>query len=104
MCGIAGVRLGNEQVDRRVLAAMVDRMEHRGPDGEGLWTDGEIGLGMRRLAIVDLEGGDQPLANEDGNVRVVFNGEIYNHRILRDELSSRGHSFRSKTDGEVIPH
>jgi asparagine synthase (glutamine-hydrolysing) len=83
---------------------MVAAMEHRGPDGEAVWLGGDVALGMRRLAIVDLEGGQQPLKNENGSVRVVFNGEIYNHRNLRDELVSRGHRFASDTDGEVISH
>jgi asparagine synthase (glutamine-hydrolysing) len=104
MCGIAGVRSPGRAVDRAVLEAMLAQMHHRGPDGEGLWVDGEIGLGMRRLAIVDVAGGQQPLANEDGTVKVVFNGEIYNHEELRALLRARGHTFTSDTDGEVIPH
>ncbi len=79
-------------------------MAHRGPDGESLWLGGEVALGMRRLAIVDLPGGTQPLRNESGDIYAVFNGEIYNHTALRADLSSRGHWFRSRTDGEVIPH
>src|SRR4051795_2639409 len=104
MCGIAGIRSPGEAVDRGVLDGMLAQMHHRGPDGEGKWVDGEIGLGMRRLAIVDVEGGQQPLLSEDGAVKVVFNGEIYNHRELRELLSGRGHAFTSETDGEVIPH
>jgi asparagine synthase (glutamine-hydrolysing) len=104
MCGIAGVRTPGSAVDRSVVAAMLAQMHHRGPDGEGLWVDGDVALGMRRLAIVDVEGGKQPLVNEDGAVKVVFNGEIYNHLELRELLRGRGHSFTSDTDGEVIPH
>jgi asparagine synthase (glutamine-hydrolysing) len=79
-------------------------MHHRGPDGEGLWVGDGVALGMRRLAIVDVAGGDQPLVNEDGSIRVVFNGEIYNHLDLRGPLAAGGHRFASETDGEVIPH
>src|SRR3954447_625246 len=104
MCGIAGIRTPGSAVDPEVVASMLAQMHHRGPDGEGSWVDGETGLGMRRLAIVDIAGGRQPLANEDGTLKVVFNGEIYNHAALRRLLGDRGHSFRSETDGEVIPH
>jgi asparagine synthase (glutamine-hydrolysing) len=83
---------------------MLAEMHHRGPDGEGLWVEGETGLGMRRLAIVDVAGGQQPLCSEDGAVKVVFNGEIYNHGELRAGLAQRGHVFASETDGEIIPH
>jgi asparagine synthase (glutamine-hydrolysing) len=104
MCGIAGIRTPGRAVDPARVAVMLAQMHHRGPDGEGSWVEGEVGLGMRRLAIVDIEGGQQPLANEDGTLKVVFNGEIYNHRSLRELLRARGHSLRSETDGEVIPH
>src|SRR5438128_10425134 len=83
---------------------MLAEMRHRGPDGEGLWTGRDVGLGMTRLASVDVEGGQQPLASEDGSVKVVFNGEIYNHLELRRRLAQHGHRFRSGSDGEVIPH
>ncbi|MEA2250865.1 MAG: hypothetical protein QOG70_1107 [Solirubrobacteraceae bacterium] len=104
MCGIAGILTPGRAVAPEALAAMVATMVHRGPDGEGTWIDGDVGIGMRRLAIVDVEAGGQPLVNEDGSVRVVFNGEIYNHRALRAGLAARGHRFRSDTDGEVIAH
>src|SRR5215211_4871698 len=104
MCGIAGIFTPGVPVDQDVLASMVAAMAHRGPDGEGTWLADDIGLGMRRLAIVDVRGGRQPLSNEDGTVRVVFNGEIYNHRHLREDLVGRGHRFGSATDGEVIAH
>ncbi|MEA2359029.1 MAG: hypothetical protein QOI62_2289 [Solirubrobacteraceae bacterium] len=104
MCGIAGILTPGRAVAPEALAAMVATMVHRGPDGEGTWIDGDVGIGMRRLAIVDVEAGGQPLVNEDGSVRVVFNGEIYNHRALRAALAARGHRFRSDTDGEVIAH
>ena len=83
---------------------MADAIAHRGPDAEGFWIDGNAGLAHRRLSIIDLEGGDQPIGNEDGTVQVVFNGEIYNYRELRRELESRGHTFRTFSDTEVIVH
>jgi asparagine synthase (glutamine-hydrolysing) len=104
MCGIAGIRTPGSRVDPDVVAAMLAQMHHRGPDGEGSWVEGDVGLGMRRLAIVDVAGGQQPLTNEERTLKVVFNGEIYNHRALREQLRGRGHSFTSETDGEVIPH
>lgn len=104
MCGIAGIVTPGLPVRRDILARMVAAMSHRGPDGESLWQEDDVALGMRRLAIVDLEGGGQPLSNETGTVQVVFNGEIYNHQDLRNELQQRGHRFRSRTDGEVIAH
>ena len=104
MCGIAGMVTPGAAVDPGTLGSMVAAMTHRGPDGSGHWIDGEVGLGMRRLAIVDVAGGEQPLSNEDGGVRVVFNGEIYNHQDLRRWLAGRGHRLASRTDGEVIAH
>ncbi len=83
---------------------MLTSMAHRGPDDEGIYVDGSIGLGSNRLSIIDLEGGRMPIANEDETVWVVLNGEIYNYRELRDELLSRGHRFRTATDTEVIVH
>lgn len=87
-----------------MLERMTAALAHRGPDGEAIWTADEIGLGMRRLAIVDVEHGEQPVVNEDQTIRVVFNGEIYNHGELRQWLDRRGHRMRSRMDGEVIPH
>jgi asparagine synthase (glutamine-hydrolysing) len=83
---------------------MCDVMRHRGPDGEGIHVGAGIGIGMRRLAVIDLATGDQPVANESGTVHVVFNGEIYNYRELRAELLAKGHHFRGQSDSEVIPH
>jgi asparagine synthase (glutamine-hydrolysing) len=83
---------------------MVASMIHRGPDGDGFWVENDVGLGMRRLSIMDIEGGKQPLASEDGLIRMVFNGEIYNHEELRQDLLAAGHRFTTRTDGEVIPH
>ncbi len=107
MCGICGeVRFaGSASVDR--IVTMRDALAHRGPDAEGVYLspDGRMGLGFRRLRIIDLSrDADQPMANEDGSVRVVFNGEIYNFQTLRTELERRGHRFRSRSDTEVIVH
>ena len=93
MCGIVGVcepGLG-AQVDREALARATDRLRHRGPDGSGLYLRDNVGLGHRRLSIIDLAGGDQPMFNEDRTIAIVFNGEIYNYRELRRELEGRGH-------------
>ncbi|MDQ6670245.1 MAG: asparagine synthase (glutamine-hydrolyzing) [Chloroflexota bacterium] len=103
MCGIAGV-VGSLRSHRATLQSMTDALRHRGPDGEGsVWLD-DVGLAMRRLAIIDVAGGDQPIYNEDGSVCVVYNGEIYNFLELRQELESRGHHFATKADTEVIVH
>jgi asparagine synthase (glutamine-hydrolysing) len=106
MCGIAGLALGDPRapVDGDVLERMTDALRHRGPDGVGFHAGPGVGLGVRRLAIVDLLTGDQPLRNEDGSVVVVANGEIYNSPELRRELEGRGHRFRGTSDVEVIPH
>src|SRR5262245_45281998 len=106
MCGIAGIVGLNslEPVDETRLKIMRDVLRHRGPDGEGLWTEGNVGLGFRRLAIIDVKGGAQPMSNEDGSVWVVFNGEIYNHARLRPWLESRGHRYRTRSDTETIVH
>jgi asparagine synthase (glutamine-hydrolysing) len=101
MCGIAGI-VG--RVDRDTLQAMVATLTHRGPDDQGLWVAPGIGLGMRRLSIIDLAGGRQPMTNEDATLRVVFNGEIYNFRELRSDLIQRGHHFRTQSDTEVLLH
>src|SRR5688572_3583440 len=106
MCGLAGeLRLASgERASVERVRAMCDAMVHRGPDDEGLLAHGEVALGMRRLSIVDLAGGAQPLGGEDGSVQVVCNGEIYNSATLRAELEGRGHRFRSHSDVEVIAH
>lgn len=106
MCGIAGILHFGRQPDApaRVKAMTVSIM-HRGPDDEGFWSDGDVTLGFRRLSIVDLETGHQPMANEDGTVWVIFNGEIYNHRALRLELEAAGHRFATDhSDTEVLVH
>jgi asparagine synthase (glutamine-hydrolysing) len=107
MCGIAGwINLENKssQNDEAVLHAMCERMKHRGPDSEGLWVDERLALGMRRLSIIDLATGEQPVYNEDKSVVVVMNGELYNFREVRQELEKRGHKFETQTDTEILPH
>src|SRR5947207_14474008 len=83
---------------------MTNMIVHRGPDDEGIDVRGKVGLGMTRLSIIDLAGGHQPIYNEDGTVAVVFNGEIYNYRELRDQLQRKGHRFSTRSDTEVIVH
>ena len=103
MCGICGFT--GQNVDRgQVLTDMMNRIIHRGPDGAGQYMDDEIAMGFRRLSIIDLEGGDQPMRTEDGRLVITFNGEIYNYRELREELKGRGHSFRTRSDTEVLLH
>ncbi len=105
MCGITGIRdFEGRPVAVRELRAMCGAMVHRGPDDEGYYVGPGIGLAMRRLSIIDLEGGHQPIANEDQTVWAVLNGEIYNYRELRDELEQRGHVFATSSDTEVIVH
>src|SRR5690349_8067902 len=106
MCGIAGLLLhdADARPDAARLRAMVDALTHRGPDDSGFHHDGNVAIGMRRLAIVDPVGGHQPVANEDGSVHVVYNGECYNFTELRAELIGAGHRFASNTDTEVLVH
>ena len=104
MCGICGIATTRGAVDPERLARMSLTMLHRGPDSKGAFLDGPVGLGARRLAIIDLTGGDQPIANEDGSVVVVQNGEIYNYRELLHELERAGHRFRTRCDTEVLVH
>ncbi len=106
MCGICGKMLFREEasVDPSLIERMTSAMIYRGPDDSGVYTSRKIGLGHRRLSIIDLQTGSQPLSNENGTVWVVFNGEIYNFRELRNELLRRGHTFKTNTDTEVIVH
>lgn len=106
MCGICGIAASDprQPVDRDALRAMNDAIVHRGPDSEGFFTAPGIGLAARRLAIIDIEGGSQPVASETGSVVAVFNGEIYNCVELRERLTARGHVFRSRVDTEVLVH
>ena len=111
MCGIAGFILDRRLPDsERRLKAMADSIRHRGPDGEGLFLDGTgdgssvVGLAHRRLAIIDLATGVQPMVHQSAGVTLIFNGEIYNFDLLRRELESQGHRFRTKSDTEVLLH
>ncbi|MBR6384516.1 MAG: asparagine synthase (glutamine-hydrolyzing) [Ruminococcus sp.] len=104
MCGIVGFTnsIGNAE---KTLGDMMDRIKHRGPDAEGKYIDSDIALGHRRLSIIDTgESGNQPIFNEDGNIVIVFNGEIYNYRELRESLREKGHVFKTNTDTEVLVH
>lgn len=106
MCGICGIYQysSSEPANRQVLLAMLESIQHRGPDDDGIYVDGNLVIGMRRLSIIDLDGGKQPISSEDGNIIVIFNGEIYNYRELRAELQQRGHRFTTASDTEVIAH
>jgi len=106
MCGIVGIfdLVGSSQICEKTLAAMNERQRHRGPDEGNLHTEPGLGLGHRRLSIIDISSGQQPLFNEDHSVVVTYNGEIYNHQALADELKALGHVFRSQCDTEVIVH
>ncbi|NNL87160.1 MAG: asparagine synthase (glutamine-hydrolyzing) [Myxococcales bacterium] len=106
MCGIAGLldpRLAASEI-QQTLARMTASLVHRGPDDHGAFHGDGVGIGMRRLSIMDVAGGHQPLSNEDGSVHLICNGEIYNHEELRQQLTSRGHRFRTRSDSEVIVH
>jgi asparagine synthase (glutamine-hydrolysing) len=103
MCGIAGI-FERDKDNRELMSAMLDAIRHRGPDDKSVYVHGAFTLGHRRLSIIDLETGNQPLFNEDRTVAVVFNGEIYNHRALRDELEASGHRFYTRSDTEVLVH
>lgn len=106
MCGICGIIYDEQarRVEPAILETMNRTMIHRGPDDEGVYIKGPAGIAMRRLSIIDLKGGHQPITNEDGSVVVVLNGEIYNHEELREELETNGHKFKTRSDAEVIPH
>jgi asparagine synthase (glutamine-hydrolysing) len=106
MCGIAGYYFlnGNRPAGDQLLHTMCDSMAHRGPDEEGYYVDGAFGMGMRRLSIIDLSGGQQPMSNEDESKHIVFNGEIYNYREIHKELVARGHEFKTASDTECILH
>src|SRR5919198_881846 len=104
MCGICGIASARGAVDPERVARMSATLVHRGPDSFGEIVDGSVALAARRLSIIDLETGDQPIANEDGTIHVVQNGEIYNYRELRSELERAGHRFRTRGDTEVLLH
>src|SRR5258706_11145915 len=106
MCGITGIidpAMPSAEI-RRTLQRMADAIWHRGPDEGGYFVRDGVGLAIRRLSIIDVAGGPQPVENEDGQVQVVFNGEIYNYFDLRSELTGRGHIFLTSSDNEVIDH
>src|SRR5215475_6164236 len=106
MCGIVGIVSLNlrEPIDQARVKRMRDMLRHRGPDGEGLWVDGPVGLVHRRLAIVDGAGNDQPMANPRATAWIVYNVEIYNHLLLRSVLERQGHRYRTRSDTETILH
>src|SRR5271166_2855996 len=104
MCGIAGYVSLDSPANEQTVKHMCDQIRHRGPDDYGCYVRGKCGLGMRRLSIIDLSTGHQPISNEDGSIWVVFNGEIYNHQSLRSSLQARGHHFRTASDTEVLVH
>ena len=103
MCGFVGFT-NNINDASIIIDEMTDKIAHRGPDSSGKYVDGKIALGFRRLSIIDLSQGDQPLFNEDKSIVLVFNGEIYNFQSLRDELIKSGHVFTTRTDSEVLIH
>ncbi|MCC8120433.1 MAG: hypothetical protein LIO42_00215 [Oscillospiraceae bacterium] len=105
MCGIAGFSTADSSFNHQeIIQAMADTIAHRGPDSEGYFSDEQVSLGFRRLSIIDLEGGDQPMYNEDRSLVLCFNGEIYNHLQLRQQLQEMGHVFSSRADSEVLLH
>src|SRR5215813_9536110 len=104
MCGIAGFVYCDRPADGALLQSMLDEIRHRGPDDQGMHLDGPAAIGMRRLSIIDLSTGKQPISNEDGSVWIVFNGEIYNYQELRTNLIAQGHRFRTASDTETLVH
>ncbi|HEX4593926.1 MAG TPA: asparagine synthetase B, partial [Bryobacteraceae bacterium] len=104
MCGIAGQFLRERRAELADIRWMCDQIRHRGPDDEGYHVEDGCGIGMRRLSIIDLSTGHQPICNEDGTVWVVFNGEIYNFQELRSDLINRGHRFKTNSDTETLVH
>src|SRR5258708_35655294 len=105
MCGICGiVEREGTSANPALLSRLNARLLHRGPDDGGEWIDGSAALGMRRLAIIDVAGGHQPMFNETGSVAIIFNGEIYNYKDLHKDLEAAGHRFASRSDTETIVH
>jgi asparagine synthase (glutamine-hydrolysing) len=106
MCGICGIAVTSDgpRISSEILTGMCRQLVHRGPDDEGFYVDDAVGLGNRRLSIIDVEGGHQPLANEDGSIWIAYNGEAYNFSEIRDELIGRGHAFKTRSDTETMVH
>ena len=107
MCGINGIAFSSRSrrhVDASVLKSMRDVITHRGPDDEGIFIDGPVGLGHRRLSIVDVAAGHQPMSNEDGSLYITYNGEVYNHADFRETLEALGHVYQTHCDTETIVH
>src|SRR6266498_3696796 len=107
MCGINGIAFSSasrRHIDVRLLERMRDALRHRGPDDKGIFVEGSVGFGHRRLSIVDVAAGHQPMSNEDGALYITYNGEIYNHADFRPSLEERGHIYRTQCDTETILH
>jgi asparagine synthase (glutamine-hydrolysing) len=107
MCGINGIALSgrsSRRLDKELLVRMRDSLVHRGPDDSGLFLEQNVGLGHRRLSIVDVAAGHQPMTNEDGRLQIIYNGEIYNHSDFRAELEAAGHVYQTRCDTETILH
>src|SRR5678816_343471 len=104
MCGIAGCFIDGVPDPKMTIGRMLGALRHRGPDEEGLYLDEVIALGARRLSVIDIAGGGQPVCNEDHTVHAVCNGEIYNHLALRERLACLGHVFETRSDTEVLVH
>src|SRR5688572_32839406 len=107
MCGITGwlnLDTNSKNHTRDVLHGMCERIVHRGPDSEGLWLDDNVALGMRRLSVIDLKTGDQPVFSEDRSIVPMVNGQLDNFREIRADLEKRGHTFVTHTDVEIVPH
>lgn len=104
LCGFTGEIIDRDQRSKEVIKTMTDKITHRGPDSSGFFVNQDIAMGFRRLSIIDLEAGDQPIYNEDKTLVLTFNGEIYNYRELREELLAKGHVFATHADSEVLIH
>ena len=105
MCGIVGfIDQKKKKEKTEIIKNMADMIKHRGPDGEGYFVNDKVALGHRRLSIIDVEGGSQPIYNADKSLVIIFNGEIYNYQSLKEELKGKGYKFKTKTDTEVILH